>query len=190
MTGKGDARRLAIVRAAREICMEKGFSKITVSDIAGRVHMTRSLFYHYFPDKDAVADAVLDDVVEEILAKLAEWDSTRETGNVGKALDDIVHLTRALIADESPFSARMIHEGNAELYIRFIDRIADRIADWFEQATVHDFEIHHGLPIDNVHETFFMLIVGLISLLRSHPDMTDATMRSIIAQTLHITSYL
>ena len=36
----GDARRAQIVHAAREICLEKGFSKITVSDIAGRVGMT------------------------------------------------------------------------------------------------------------------------------------------------------
>ncbi|KFI96995.1 TetR family transcriptional regulator [Bifidobacterium stellenboschense] len=178
------------MRAAREICLEKGFSKITVSDIAGRVHMTRSLFYHYFPDKDAVADAVLDDVVEDILAKLSAWDAARETGNIGKALDDVVRLTRALIADESPFSARMIHEGNAELYIRFIDRIADRIADMFERTTVRDFEMRHGLPITNVHETFFTLIVGLISLLRSHPETPDTTVKSVIAQTLHLTGYI
>lgn len=42
-TTVGDARRAQIVRAAREICLEKGFSKITISDIAGRVGMTRSL---------------------------------------------------------------------------------------------------------------------------------------------------
>ena len=63
MTGKpeaststiGDARRLQIVQAAREICLEKGLSKITISDIAERVGMTRSLFYHYFQDKDQAA---------------------------------------------------------------------------------------------------------------------------------------
>ena len=43
---RGDTRRESIVRAAREICLEKGFSKITVSDIASKVGMTRSLFYH------------------------------------------------------------------------------------------------------------------------------------------------
>ena len=57
---RGDARRDAIVQAARKVCLEKGFSKITVSDIASEVGMTRSLFYHYFEDKEAVADAVLD----------------------------------------------------------------------------------------------------------------------------------
>ena len=74
-SGKGDARRAAIVRATRDICAEQGFSKVTVSDIANRAHMTRSLFYHYFSDKDEVADAVLDDVVSDILAQLEQWDA-------------------------------------------------------------------------------------------------------------------
>jgi|GEM_PF-5714548 len=117
---RGDARRDAIVQAARKVCLEKGFSKITVSDIASEVGMTRSLFYHYFEDKEAVADAVLDNVIDEILTTLKQWNQARETGNVNKALDDIVHVLRSLIADESPFSNRMIQDGNAELYIKFM----------------------------------------------------------------------
>lgn len=187
---RGDVRREAIVRAARKICLEKGFSKITVSDIAGEVGMTRSLFYHYFPDKDAVADAVLDDVIDEILNRLDQWNHAREVGNVNKAMDDMVHLIRALIADESPFSSRMIQDGNAELYIKFIDRAADRIADYIAQTTVRDFEQMHGLPIRNVHETFFTLIVGLISLVRSHPSISDDIIKQVMAQTLHIEGYI
>lgn len=187
---RGDTRRESIVRAAREICLEKGFSKITVSDIASKVGMTRSLFYHYFNDKDAVADAVLDDVIDEILTKLEEWNQAREIGNVNKALDEIVLVLRSLIADESPFSNRMIQDGNAELYIKFIDRAADRIADYIAQTTVRDFEQMHELPIINVHETFFTLNVGLISLIRSHPGVSDRTIKEVIAQTLHIESYI
>ncbi|MBT1174221.1 TetR/AcrR family transcriptional regulator [Bifidobacterium sp. LC6] len=187
---RGDARRESIVQAARKICLEKGFSKITVSDIASEVGMTRSLFYHYFPDKDAVADAVLDDVIDEILSRLDTWNHEREAGNVNKAMDDMVRLLRALIADESPFSNRMIQDGNAELYIKFIDRAADRIADYIAQTTVREFEQMHGLPIGNVHETFFTLIVGLISLVRSHPSISNATIKQVMAQTLHIESYI
>ena len=162
-TTVGDARRAQIVRAAREICLEKGFSKITISDIAGRVGMTRSLFYHYFQDKDQVADAVL---------------------------DDVVRLTRSLITDEGPFSQRMIEDGNAGLYIKFIDRVADRIAEYICNSTVRDFEKLHGMPITNEHETFYTLIVGLISLIRLHPDIEDTVIRQVAAQTLHLNEYM
>ena len=120
----GDARRAQIVHAAREICLEKGFSKITVSDIAGRVGMTRSLFYHYFQDKDQVADAVLDDVIDEVITVLEEWNRNREVGNISKALDDVVRLTRGLINDEGPFSQRMIADGTlTDLAAEDVDKL-------------------------------------------------------------------
>ena len=198
MTGKpeaptitiGDARRLQIVQAAREICLEKGFSKITISNIAERVGMTRSLFYHYFQDKDQVADAVLNDVIDEVISQLEEWNANREVGNISKALDDVVRLTRSLIADEGPFSQRMIEDGNAGLYIKFIDRVADRIAEYICNSTVRDFEKLHGMPITNEHETFYTLIVGLISLIRLHPDIEDTVIRQVAAQTLHLNEYM
>lgn len=198
-TTVGDARRAQIVRAAREICLEKGFSKITISDIAGRVGMTRSLFYHYFQDKDQVADAVLDDVIDEVITQLEQWNANREVGNISKALDDVVRLTRSLITDEGPFSQitdegpfsqRMIEDGNAGLYIKFIDRVADRIAEYICNSTVRDFEKLHGMPITNEHETFYTLIVGLISLIRLHPDIEDTVIRQVAAQTLHLNEYM
>ena len=41
-TTVGDARRAQIVHAARAICLEKGFSKITISDIAGQIAVSAS----------------------------------------------------------------------------------------------------------------------------------------------------
>ena len=38
-TTVGDARRAQIVHAARAICLEKGFSKITISDILSAVNI-------------------------------------------------------------------------------------------------------------------------------------------------------
>lgn len=152
--------------------------------------MTRSLFYHYFQDKDQVADAVLDDVIDEVISQLEEWNANREVGNISKALDDVVRLTRSLIADEGPFSQRMIEDGNAGLYIKFIDRVADRIAEYICNSTVRDFEKLHGMPITNEHETFYMLIVGLISLIRLHPDIEDTVIRQVAAQTLHLNEYM
>ena len=47
-------RRAEIVAAARELFETKGIGHTTVKDISEAVNVTRSLFYHYFPDKDAV----------------------------------------------------------------------------------------------------------------------------------------
>ena len=46
------------------------------------------------------------------------------------------------------------------------------------------------LPISNEHETFYTLIVGLISLIRLHPDIEDTVIRQVAAQTLHLNEYM
>ena len=73
-------RRDDIVEAARELYEERGLSRTTVKDITQRVGVTRSLFYHYFSDKDAVTEAVLDDIVEDFLEALRYWNAGRERG--------------------------------------------------------------------------------------------------------------
>ena len=46
------------------------------------------------------------------------------------------------------------------------------------------------MPIRNEHETFYTLIVGLISLIRLHSDIDDDIVRQVAAQTLHLDEYL
>ena len=58
-----EERRAEIIRAARELYEEQGLAHTSILDITTRVGVTRTLFYHYFPDKDAVTSAVLDDYI-------------------------------------------------------------------------------------------------------------------------------
>lgn len=53
-------RREQIIACTRELYEEKGLTKTSVQDIADKVGVARSLFYHYFTDKDDVTSAVLD----------------------------------------------------------------------------------------------------------------------------------
>ena len=57
-SSKSDLRRAEIIAAARELYEEKGLSRTSVRDITARVGVTRSLFYHYLADQDAVTSAV------------------------------------------------------------------------------------------------------------------------------------
>jgi AcrR family transcriptional regulator len=183
---RGDAQYDKILRTAREIITSKGLDHLTISDIAKHSGITRSLFYHYFDSKETVADAVLDNVIEEYLAKLKAWNKKREIGNIGKALDDVVDLMFKTVSESSLFHARLMTSGNATLYFRLLDKAADRIAEYIGSTTVADFVKRHDLEITNVHETFYMMIVGLITYIRSHPGVSPAVIKQVSAQTLHI----
>ena len=182
---RGDARRDAIVQAARKVCLEKGFSKITVSDIASEVGMTRSLFYHYFRNKQEVTSAVIDDFVNDYIESLQFWNEHRTPGDIEGSLAGVVTVMRVGVFEHSSFRRALDTHENASLYLEFINRVADRMAAYFVETTVQDYAQNHPVDIDHVYETFYILIMGICGYVRTHRDAPDEVLRDIIAQTLH-----
>ena len=183
-------RRDDIVEAARELYEERGLSRTTVKDITQRVGVTRSLFYHYFSDKDAVTEAVLDDIVEDFLEALRYWNAGRERGNVDKALTDCLRIFRNGIFESGSFRRSLANTENSALYLHFVQTVADRVARYIVDSTVRDFERFHNVEIEHVYETFYMMIVGMTGLIRANPQISDDVVKRIVAQTLHIEGYL
>jgi AcrR family transcriptional regulator len=179
-------RRSEIVDAARSLYEEKGMTHTSVQDITARVGVTRSLFYHYFPNKEAVTSAVLDTYVEDFLESLRLWNENRVEGQIEDALDNVVALLRLGLFENDSFRIALATHENAALYIEFVNKVADQLSDYIVSSTVKDYELLHGLPIEHPYETFYVLIVGLVSYLRRHPDAPDALLKDLIAQTLHL----
>ena len=189
-TNRHQSRRDDIVNAARDLFEERGIEHTTVKDITERVGVTRSLFYHYFTDKDAVTNAALNDIVEDFLEALRYWNAQRERGNVDKALTDCLHLFRNGVFENGSFRRSLANTENAALYLHFVQTVADRVARYIVDSTVKDFERYHQVEIDHVYETFYLLIIGMIGLIRAYPDISDETLKALAAQTLHIDRYV
>lgn len=179
-------RRAGIVQAARDLYEEKGLSRTSVQDIATRMGVTRSLFYHYFPDKEAVTSAVLDTYIDDFIEALQYWNAQRKAGRIEDALDSIVRLLRTALFNEDSFQSSLASRENASLYIEFVNRVADRVATYMLETTVEDYRQLHIVRIDHVYETFYTLILGILGFLRTHPDADDALVKDLIAQTLHM----
>jgi AcrR family transcriptional regulator len=67
----GEARRAAIIDAARLLFAERGLDGST-REIASRLGVTQALLYRYFPSKEALVQAVYESV-------LGTWDASRAT---------------------------------------------------------------------------------------------------------------
>jgi len=61
------ANRAAILQAGREAFVDMGFGAANVRDIIRRTDLAAGTFYNYFPDKESVFRALLDESVSEIL---------------------------------------------------------------------------------------------------------------------------
>jgi AcrR family transcriptional regulator len=64
--------RAAILRAARETFAESGYEASSIRDIIGRTELASGTFYNYFPDKESVLRALLEDRAEELRTRLSE----------------------------------------------------------------------------------------------------------------------
>jgi AcrR family transcriptional regulator len=183
---KPGGRREEIIAAARELYETKGLSRTTVKDITEQVGVTRSLFYRYFQDKDEITSQVLEAYVDEFIEGLQYWNAQREFGNVEKALEDVLRFFRNAILSGDSFRRSLASYENTALYLRFTNRVAERIARYICDSTVREYALYHRIEITYIYETFYMLISGLIALIRAHPDISDEVLKNIAAQTLHL----
>lgn len=177
-----DERRDEILAAARALFAEKGINKTSISDVAARVGVTRGLVYHYVADKDSLVDAVLAEYIDEIVERIRAWDAARETGNIEQALIDCVALFRQIAGP----GAEIPRIDDTHLHHRFLDRTVEAVVDCFRTTTVEAYARRHRIEIENVYETFSVLVYGLIGLIRANPSIEDERLVSIVRQTLRL----
>jgi AcrR family transcriptional regulator len=71
--------RAAIILAAREAFAELGYDAAGVRDVIRRTDLAAGTFYNYFPDKESVFRAVLDESARDIRRRLVEVRSGART---------------------------------------------------------------------------------------------------------------
>lgn len=179
-------RRIQIVEATRELFETKGHSRTTITDVTEALGVTRSLFYHYFASKEDVTEAVLDSYVDDFIVLVQTWNEGREPLKVRQALHDCIRIFRIGIFDNGSFRADLATRENASLYLRFLQRSAEALARYITDTTAVDYEREHGIKIDHVYDTFYMLIIGMVGYMRRYPDASDELLEDLVAQTLRL----
>lgn len=180
------ARREQIVRAARELYEERGIDRTSVTDIAERAGMTRSLFYHYFTHKDEVTAAILDGYVQGFLEAVRQWDEGRVRGDVAGSLASCVAMMRQHLFDRDSFRTDLRKSQNAQLYQRFSQQVASSLATFFSTVVVPEYARYHHVEVRHPYEEFYLLIIGLMSYMRTHPEASDDLVADLIADTLSL----
>lgn len=179
-------RRKDLICSARELFEEKGLTRTNVKDITEHCGVSRALFYHYFPDKEAITSAVLDDFVDDFTESVRLWNENRVRGDVEGALRDCIKLVRRILFDASYFRKTLAASENAALYLEFLNRSTAALTEYVVDTTVADYKEYHDIQIEYVSETFYILITGLTTFLRNHPDADDEVLMAIVSQTLRL----
>lgn len=65
-----EEKRSAIVDEAARLFAEKGFAGASLADLAYACDMSKSLFYHYYPSKEAILFAVMNGHMDDLLTAI------------------------------------------------------------------------------------------------------------------------
>lgn len=112
---KLEARR-HILAAALELFREKGYDAATVEEIAERADVAKGTFFNHFPRKDALLEALAEDVVGELFEDLGPVEAWE-----GSARDQVLRLylrIGELVARDPELSKVMIIENLRNFWLR------------------------------------------------------------------------
>lgn len=71
-SGRGDARRRAMIEAAAELFLERGYEKTSLGDVVKRSGGSLATLYAAFGSKEGLFEAIVAEISEQILAEFAE----------------------------------------------------------------------------------------------------------------------
>ena len=119
-----------IVVAARELYEEKGLAHTSIQDITNHVGVTRSLFYHYFQNKEEVTSAVLDQYITDFIEAMQHWHESQAVQETDESLHSMVKIMRMVLFEKNTFRMALSTQENAALYLDFLNRFAAQGAEF------------------------------------------------------------
>ncbi len=117
--------RRAIASAALRLFTERGYEETTISDITAAAEVSPRTFFSYFPSKEDVVFAEMDERIAEVNARLAERPENELPLETFRRV--AVDLLQAMAADEGEYSAiqvSLIRE-RPSLQARALKRMSD-----------------------------------------------------------------
>lgn len=117
----------AIIQAAAQLLTDLGFEALTTARVAERAGVSVGSLYQYFPNKQALAAAVIDHYAEKLSTAFVEAVEMRPHGSLGETVGAMIEV--AMVAH--PHDPKL-HSALNELAPRYraekVREVGDRIA--------------------------------------------------------------
>jgi AcrR family transcriptional regulator len=135
---RGFSRVAAILDAASEIFVEKGFGAATMTEIAARSKTAIGSLYRFFPSKDALAEALMEGYAARLLEALDQIAAKAEGMTPRQLADALVAYRLELKARrKAAFALLESASGVAEKREKLRNAILPRLTSIFGKALPH-----------------------------------------------------
>jgi AcrR family transcriptional regulator len=155
-------RRAELVAAAQALFFERGYDGTSVEDIIGRAGLSKGAFYYYFPSKEAVLEAIAEQMAQEAAAATQALVAD-PTLNGFERLDRFLKHNRRLKVERAPealalFEA-LFRPENIALYHHVFRRISRVLIPVMADILQHGMDDGSFLPGDA--EAMAEILLGL-----------------------------
>lgn len=125
-------RREQILQVARHLFLTKNYEATTMVDIMDALEIAKGTIYHYFSSKEALLEAVIDDIVDKMVRQM---ELTLKKSS-GKALEKMEQLVKAgQVAQENEKLLEQLHKpANGVLHTRLLASTIMRLAPLYAQV--------------------------------------------------------
>ncbi len=119
-----EVRRAEIIEAATGMFLAQGYDRTSMNDVMNRLNIAKGTIYHYFPSKEKLLEAVVDQLVEDYVERRrAALDETE-----GDALVKIRVLFTADDSEAEAITEQLHTEENVRLHARMLAVLVERLA--------------------------------------------------------------
>lgn len=124
-----DVRRREIVETAMRLFLEQGFEHTSTNDVMKALQIAKGTIYHYFPSKEALMEAVVDQMAEDFVQRRVEAVASTE----GNALVKIeVLFARDHTSEDEARATEELHAPeNVKLHTRLLAVLVEKMAPPF-----------------------------------------------------------
>jgi AcrR family transcriptional regulator len=143
------ANRAAILEAGREVFAELGFGAASVRDIVRRTELATGTFYNYFPDKEAVFRALIEDFGEEARRRVR---SARRAATDARGFVEDSYRSYFEYIVEDPATFEVLQRNSGTMRAMFGDtqepagaeELADDLRAFIEQGLIPDIDVEYA----------------------------------------------
>lgn len=163
-----DDRKQEILDAAIRVFARKGYEKASITDIAKEINISQGLCYRYFPSKESMYDAALDEYAAYIVDKNITG-SNSEDLTVRQRIENISERISKYVSAEqqkSDLYGLFHNEGNRklhnDLYLKVGERLVPNVAKFLEQGKANG-----EINISDCLAAAYFFVFGQIGILMS-----------------------
>jgi len=173
---RGRLRVAAILAAGREVFREKGYDATTMTEIAVRSGTAIGSLYRFFPSKESLADALLQDYVLQMvegLSRLTDQVSNTTPESIANSLVDLM-LT---LQEERSVALVLIdaRSGSEDLRARYRKAMRQGVTHILKKLAPH-------LPRARAEAMATVVVHVLKAVARTTEEEDPATCRSVLAE--------